>query len=370
MIVVSCFLSFLSSFSSSPFSSRQIDYFPVYSQIPSPDSNGCGFTAFSMMRWVSFKCTTENRCSPFTISTWFTITLSALACSPTSNSGALSSFSPPSFCRLNHSFMPEDAASDPSKTVFHYKGITSPPKMEKTWELIITTFISHIIERYGEEEVSKWFFEVLPFSFSWLLLLLPVSPSPSLIEKKFFPFLTHEVWNEPNCSFWSGSPLQSTYYRLYQITYEAIKKVNSKLRGTPLSIFFEDNFSSSRPLPLLLSLLYPLFIEFIAMMYPHIQWEDLPHATVDGLIPPWTSSTTKRSLLISYRLTCIPPTVVYLLSAELWRRWLVRYFPSFLATCLPYFHPPSSSLLSLLSDLIWSSGSETSRIHPSLLFWV
>jgi beta-xylosidase len=37
-----------------------------------------------------------------------------------------------------------------------------------------------------------------------------------------------QVWNEPNCGFWSGS--QQDYWTLMQTTYTAIKSVDSRLR--------------------------------------------------------------------------------------------------------------------------------------------
>jgi xylan 1,4-beta-xylosidase len=62
--------------------------------------------------------------------------------------------------------------------------------------------VSHWVERYGVEEVSKWFFE---------------------------------VWNEPNLpAFWSGT--QDEYFKLYSHTAQAIKTVNSSLQvGGPVT---------------------------------------------------------------------------------------------------------------------------------------
>src|SRR5439155_1218602 len=52
-------------------------------------------------------------------------------------------------------------------------------------------------ERYGIDEVARWYFE---------------------------------VWNEPNIDFWAGEPKQATYWQLYDHTARAIKKVNTRLR--------------------------------------------------------------------------------------------------------------------------------------------
>lgn len=93
------------------------------------------------------------------------------------------------------SFMPEALASDPSKTIFHYKGGISPPKDYSKWAALMKAFMKHLIERYGLTEVSQWDFE---------------------------------VWNEPNCGFWTGN--QADYFQLLKVTFEAIKSVSPQLR--------------------------------------------------------------------------------------------------------------------------------------------
>jgi len=97
-------------------------------------------------------------------------------------------------------FMPE-CLSSKNTTVFHYKGNTSPPNDYDKWAWLIREFIAHLIDRYGRDEVRQWFFE---------------------------------VWNEPNLGgpdspfgFWSGS--MEEYFKLYQVTAEAIKAVDSAL---------------------------------------------------------------------------------------------------------------------------------------------
>lgn len=47
---------------------------------------------------------------------------------------------------------------------------------------MIQGLVQHLVERYGYEEVRQW------------------------------PF---EVWNEPNCGFWTGT--QADYFTLYQV---------------------------------------------------------------------------------------------------------------------------------------------------------
>jgi xylan 1,4-beta-xylosidase len=53
------------------------------------------------------------------------------------------------------------------------------------------------VDRYGIDEVSKWYFE---------------------------------VWNEPNLDFWGGDPRQTTYFELYDHTARDLKAVSPRLR--------------------------------------------------------------------------------------------------------------------------------------------
>ena len=56
-------------------------------------------------------------------------------------------------------FMPEVYASG-TQTCFHYKGNVTMPAEDDKWMNLIRTFGGHLLERYGREEVSTWFFEV------------------------------------------------------------------------------------------------------------------------------------------------------------------------------------------------------------------
>ena len=95
------------------------------------------------------------------------------------------------------SFMPKRLAARDALHSFWYKQNVSPPKDFVTWDNLVTRFTQHLVERYGIDEVSKWYFE---------------------------------VWNEPNIDFWAGDPKQVTYWDLYDHTARAIKAVNSRLR--------------------------------------------------------------------------------------------------------------------------------------------
>jgi len=96
------------------------------------------------------------------------------------------------------SFMPKKLTSDPNALhAFWYKQNVAPPKDWQKWDQFIEAFTKHLIDRYGEAEVTNWYFE---------------------------------VWNEPNIDFWVGNPKESTYYELYDHTARAIKRVDSRLR--------------------------------------------------------------------------------------------------------------------------------------------
>jgi xylan 1,4-beta-xylosidase len=93
------------------------------------------------------------------------------------------------------SFMPSALASG-KKTVFHYRANITPPKDYAAWSGLIKQFIRFLIDRYGEQEVETWYFE---------------------------------VWNEPDLpNFWSGG--QKGYFELYKATVLAIKSINPQLR--------------------------------------------------------------------------------------------------------------------------------------------
>ncbi len=92
-------------------------------------------------------------------------------------------------------FMPTAIASG-DKTIFHYKGNITLPKDYMAWEDLIVKLTEHLVERYGLEEVSTWFFE---------------------------------VWNEPNLfAFFAGT--KEDYFKLYEVTARAIKSVSNTLK--------------------------------------------------------------------------------------------------------------------------------------------
>jgi xylan 1,4-beta-xylosidase len=95
------------------------------------------------------------------------------------------------------SFMPKALAAHPVYQAFWYRPISSPPDDYAKWDALIRAFAQHLIDRYGIDEVSQWYFE---------------------------------VWNEPNLDFWAGKPAQPTYFELYDHTARDLKSVSPRLR--------------------------------------------------------------------------------------------------------------------------------------------
>ncbi|HKM92384.1 MAG TPA: hypothetical protein VJY41_01895 [Prolixibacteraceae bacterium] len=90
-------------------------------------------------------------------------------------------------------FMPNALASG-EETIFWWKGNVTPPKDYNKWGALVQNLVQHFTDRYGEDEVEKWYFE---------------------------------VWNEPNLSpgFWTGT--MDDYFKLYEYSARAVKKVNA-----------------------------------------------------------------------------------------------------------------------------------------------
>ncbi|MCU4166682.1 GH39 family glycosyl hydrolase [Carboxylicivirga caseinilyticus] len=89
-------------------------------------------------------------------------------------------------------FMPKALASG-DQTIFWWNGNVTPPWDYGKWEDLIRNLVQHFTDRYGEEEVATWYFE---------------------------------VWNEPNLSpgFWTGT--QEEYFKLYKYAVNGVKAVN------------------------------------------------------------------------------------------------------------------------------------------------
>jgi xylan 1,4-beta-xylosidase len=92
-------------------------------------------------------------------------------------------------------FMPEALASG-KQTIFWWKGNVTAPRSYEQWGQFIEALARHLTDRYGADEVRRWYFE---------------------------------VWNEPNLSgFWPAG--QAEYFRLYEHTARAIKRVDAAYR--------------------------------------------------------------------------------------------------------------------------------------------
>lgn len=95
-------------------------------------------------------------------------------------------------------FMPRDlAATEPGRHQpyeVHFPGSTiagasnNPPKDYKRWEALVHAVTAHLVERYGREEVLKWYFE---------------------------------VWNEPDIPYWHGT--EQDYFKLYDYSVAGVR---------------------------------------------------------------------------------------------------------------------------------------------------
>ena len=122
-------------------------------------------------------------------------------------------------------FMPKDLAATVSGVndyQVHYPGSTisgasnNPPKDYAVWEELVRKYTEHLVQRYGKEQVSKWYFE---------------------------------VWNEPDIAYWHATPEE--YYKLYDYSVAGVRAaLPNAIVGGPASTgpasekasMFLDNF--------------------------------------------------------------------------------------------------------------------------------
>ncbi|HWT27254.1 MAG TPA: glycosyl hydrolase, partial [Mobilitalea sp.] len=104
-------------------------------------------------------------------------------------------------------FMPQKLASG-DQTIFYWKGNVTPPSEYSKWADLIKATLNHWINRYGREEVVSW----------------PI-----------------EVWNEPNLpGFWKDANM-SEYFKLYEVSSNAVKEVDTRFRvGGPAICGVDD----------------------------------------------------------------------------------------------------------------------------------
>lgn len=92
-------------------------------------------------------------------------------------------------------FMPSALASG-TETIFWWKGNVTLPRDGAQWTDLIDNLARHWTERYGADEVRRWYFE---------------------------------VWNEPNLSGFFAAT-QADYFSFYRDTVNAIKVVDARYR--------------------------------------------------------------------------------------------------------------------------------------------
>ncbi len=121
-------------------------------------------------------------------------------------------------------FMPKDlAATVPGISAYqlHYPAHTmggasnNPPKDYKMWGELVRKYTEHLVERYGRERVSTWYFE---------------------------------VWNEPDIDYWHGTMLD--YFALYDYAVAGVRAAlpgaivggpaSTGPAGAKASLFLED----------------------------------------------------------------------------------------------------------------------------------
>lgn len=93
---------------------------------------------------------------------------------------------------ITTSFTPSEMASG-EQYCFTTRANVTPPANYNQWSDLVSKTVQHFVERFGENTVENWYFE---------------------------------VWNEPNLdSFWKDAD-QQEFFKLYETTYRAIKSVN------------------------------------------------------------------------------------------------------------------------------------------------
>lgn len=108
------------------------------------------------------------------------------------------------------SFFPKGIAADTTKIQMWYRNLVTPDRERYgKWHDLVQAFTQHVVDRYGLDEVNKWYFE---------------------------------VWNEPNLTngFFDGS--KSDYFELYRVSADAVKSVSPTLKvgGPATSNFIAD----------------------------------------------------------------------------------------------------------------------------------
>ena len=119
-------------------------------------------------------------------------------------------------------FMPEALSTNPQpyRHTFPkgniFTGWTYPPKDYAKWSELVFRFAQHLRERYGDDELKSWLWE---------------------------------VWNEPDIDYWHGTPEE--YFKLYDFSVESVLRAVPQARiggpdstgpGSPKAIAFLHDF--------------------------------------------------------------------------------------------------------------------------------
>ena len=109
-------------------------------------------------------------------------------------------------------FMPEALSTHPEPYRHHwtpaakydeiYTGWTYPPKSYEKWGELVYRWTKHCVDRYGADEVAKWYWE---------------------------------VWNEPNIGYWHGTPEE--FRRLHDTAVAAVRRAlpNARVGGAEVA---------------------------------------------------------------------------------------------------------------------------------------
>lgn len=109
------------------------------------------------------------------------------------------------------SFFPSGIAAKDTKLQMWYRNRVTPGEDSLAkWGALVKEFATHLVARYGIDEVSRWYFE---------------------------------VWNEPNLNPGFADFGRDYYFQLYKSSAEALKGVDSRLRigGPATSNFIADS---------------------------------------------------------------------------------------------------------------------------------
>ena len=111
---------------------------------------------------------------------------------------------------VEFSFFPSCLAAEGTRRQMWYRNCVTIDRAKlPQWGELCEAFVRHVVERYGLDEVKKWYFE---------------------------------VWNEPNLynGFFEGT--RSDYFELYRVSAQAVKRVSPELKvgGPATSNFIAD----------------------------------------------------------------------------------------------------------------------------------